>query len=817
MSGTGVHITGPKQLGEERKETIEDYLYETRTESTQRQLPESDLGAVVTAQTETSMAEVTTPKLSFAELAKRIADKKYDSKVFLKWKLRNSSSMNAVTGALDSVNRLLKQEKNIWNLADVMEAFTVLEGACDDYLSEHPAPRTDEGIARKDLVQKIKLHVIEERTLIEKNATEEQIGPYEDADREMLTKPRVQTLGREALYKSGTQGMTSSTKRYTAPDGEKYFFKTREKSPSKWNVRGGIVAEVVEQKIRDLTSLKDGNPLYANMSLEERKALEKEQNALLKTAEKLGFYLSSVQITGAVWSADDMLSFDGESEGLLSRYEELRQKKIKMLKQKKRRDELSEKEKKEYIELERYEREKELEKPIKDLEQQVEKCKQIIDSSTMTLGDCQEFFDKVAMPFGTRIWKDMIPRYEEMREWAKKSLAENEEKLPKLETALSEARVALSQNREYLALRRRKELKDTFSKTKEENEELRVLEEELRRIEQERAVTTSSDAEGEEEDIIEEEPLFKYIKVEDELTKEEGLYYDKIRELMSQKAVVGMVGIGKAKIPPESDMVLRNVATTVLAKHLGIGDMIMTSERVTLDIEGRQVQGVSMKEAEGTHAIWEQWPQELTGKPVQYTPNAVKQFMTLQVFDVLCGQIDRNPGNQIIRMHDGDGRRWVEGVTGIDNDLSFGLLSYQETIENDLNYLRPLEKDGKINLIGLDKAFAEQIMVLTPEALRFLLSPYLSEPEIMAASDRLKGIQQLLRRIKKEDEKKEEGKRVLISSDKGWESLRDRIRLGLPGPTGEPTLDYEDIAQRSYLDGMFMGVSAVPKRFIPGQ
>lgn len=114
-----------------------------------------------------------------------------------------------------------------------------------------------------------------------------------------------------------------------------------------------------------------------------------------------------------------------------------------------------------------------------------------------------------------------------------------------------------------------------------------------------------------------------------------------------------------------------------------------------------------------------------------------KSLSNLQIVDILAHQIDRNMGNYFIHFDD-NGR--VTGVTGIDNDMSFGT---QEDVETRFN-----EYPGLTNYV--DREVAETILNLDVDILKWIMEDLLPEREINALIVRLGKLQQHLSTLQSE-------------------------------------------------------------------
>ena len=277
-----------------------------------------------------------------------------------------------------------------------------------------------------------------------------------------------------------------------------------------------------------------------------------------------------------------------------------------------------------------------------------------------------------------------------------------------------------------------------------------------------------------------------------------------------------------AGIKVGSDVTKRNEATSVLADFLGISDMMMKSSTVKLDVEGEKIDGLRMDKALGIEGADVNKKETASGKTVHLTPEAIKQLFILQVFDILCGQIDRHQGNYLARCKTKGDELLIEGVTGIDNDLSFGTLSYQDIVMKKkqihvANKMESLEvyneKTKKIESVApaIDADFANKILALKPEMIDLLLGRLLDKDELSACKDRLKGLQQYMVKEKALDESRKAGDKRFMASLEEWKAFRDAVEkapytAAQPNsPNGERVLTQRDLDYHSLVKFGYMG------------
>ena len=540
---------------------------------------------------------LTTPKMSYKELAERINNKTYDRSVFVRWKKSNSKSMEEITSALHILNDMLEASVVMFDYKDINREFQVLSGKCLNYLRTHH-PRTDEGKARLDLVQKIYERVIEDRHNLDVNA-----GHLKKSDKNNYTQWKYMVEDHTVIHVpkeqiedfKGQEFAGSST--VTKLNGEQsYILKNQETMPGTNNVQVLKVQlkEEYERKIREIDD--PANPRYKDMPAETK-------------AQKRAAFLGTIDLMNRMdaW----INAYDNDT--------------------------------------------------IRDVDE--------------------------------KVWKSMIA-----------------------DQACLDA-----------------------YKLKEEDK-----------------------------------PLFL------SFTRE-----------LSKRVVLYQAGHEEAKIPVGSVLDVRNEATSVLADVLGISEIIMESRSAEVEVEGEQYKALRMQEVFGMNGYSDMSDAKYLGKTVEMTPKALKQFQTLQIFDVICGQVDRNYNNILLQTEEKDGKLIIKSITGIDNDLSFGLLTYNDVTfktdefghhHNPGGWMRPIEDTKhRTYLTGVDKQFADRVLELKPDMLKYMLGPYVSKEEIGACQDRLKGVQEHLKSLISRDKKKAPEDRIMISTETGWEhrlkSLVDTTEL----------------------------------------
>lgn len=212
---------------------------------------------------------------------------------------------------------------------------------------------------------------------------------------------------------------------------------------------------------------------------------------------------------------------------------------------------------------------------------------------------------------------------------------------------------------------------------------------------------------------------------------------------------------GVAGIAPNSLLSTRNVATSRMAMMLGMPELVADSSTVLLQVGDRQAKrGNLMKQAVGKDNGKLTAQANKNGEPITYTPEMARQLSTLQLFDTICGQLDRNTGNYFVQ-EKFDGRKHIlSSLQGIDNDFSFGTLRYAELkSDGGLLKLPQMEIDGLCTLPCVDEQAVTAIQALNDEIVKHAFADLLSSAEIDALLDRLHGVQNILRKTaaKKKD------------------------------------------------------------------
>ncbi|MBP5607961.1 MAG: hypothetical protein J6X66_06805, partial [Lachnospiraceae bacterium] len=200
-----------------------------------------------------------------------------------------------------------------------------------------------------------------------------------------------------------------------------------------------------------------------------------------------------------------------------------------------------------------------------------------------------------------------------------------------------------------------------------------------------------------------------------------------------------------AKIKEGSNLSGRNVATYRMAVALGIEDCVARSETAKVRRNDKLVYGNLMEEAKGSEAL-----KMGKQKDKKYTSKCVCDIAMMQVFDLICGQIDRNGRNYYVNATAEN----IDSIKMIDNDLAFGNLSADEL----MNGYQSMPKFMDALILALPDHFKRRVLEMDKKTISLMLEDILTTEEIEAASKRLDIVKAKIRLIQNglDDKKKSE-------------------------------------------------------------
>ncbi len=147
--------------------------------------------------------------------------------------------------------------------------------------------------------------------------------------------------------------------------------------------------------------------------------------------------------------------------------------------------------------------------------------------------------------------------------------------------------------------------------------------------------------------------------------------------------------------------------------------------------------GTVLESAKGQEASDVKWAMD-EDQQKQLGPGAVltsdpilqKGMNKLQIFDAICGQLDRHQGNWYVDMDPKTGK--VRGIKGIDLDMSFGSDQTDPKKAVGENYLGLPEQ--------MDAEFANRLLLVLPQDIRNALKGLLSDDEIESTIRRFEAV-----------------------------------------------------------------------------
>ncbi|MCR5404119.1 MAG: hypothetical protein K6E91_09945 [Butyrivibrio sp.] len=264
--------------------------------------------------------------------------------------------------------------------------------------------------------------------------------------------------------------------------------------------------------------------------------------------------------------------------------------------------------------------------------------------------------------------------------------------------------------------------------------------------------------------LIEKHPFLKALKD----TYGNKNFREYAKELLSdylKKANAYFLATKNAKIDAGKNLSNRNVATYRMASMMGISRLLVRSDTADVYDGEERIQGMMMEEAQGETAA----KHHIHGKEyyLKYTDDTVSDIITMQIFDYICGQVDRNNTNYFLTEMDGK----LINLKMIDNDMAMGRL-LPKNIQNKVLQLRVPDL-GAIR--AMPQATKERIIEIAKngkEYLKFFLGDILDSNEIEAAYERLKYISD---EIEEDDKKLSElkNKKISMQNQDEWTNLRD--------------------------------------------
>lgn len=223
--------------------------------------------------------------------------------------------------------------------------------------------------------------------------------------------------------------------------------------------------------------------------------------------------------------------------------------------------------------------------------------------------------------------------------------------------------------------------------------------------------------------------------------------------------------LADAEIVNKKRLDQRNCAMSRMAELLGCSKVIAKSVPMSVSIKGKTVEGTFMEKAEGLDINrMSQEQKKLTYDPKDMvTPEALKQLSELDVLDLVCGNIDRHVGNMLYQFQNINGRQKLTGITGIDNDTSFGKVQ----ANSGTRHQTPIQG---IKVISAEQA--QHLLLLNQNIIKTALADFeLDEKEVEAVWNRTKALQDKIKEKKIEIVPKEQWKNKTLENCNGLNNI----------------------------------------------
>ncbi len=186
------------------------------------------------------------------------------------------------------------------------------------------------------------------------------------------------------------------------------------------------------------------------------------------------------------------------------------------------------------------------------------------------------------------------------------------------------------------------------------------------------------------------------------------------------------------------ELTLRSVGMTRVADMLGIGDIIARSEKVSANVDGKEIEGCFMEFAEGVDLTSRDPKVRDMIRQIDFkeNPGFLRDSSRIEILDFICGQQDRHGKNMFYKLSEPDvnGKRNIIGIQGIDNDLAFGV---------ELDMVQPHQGSGK-HLTFIDEDLAKTVKNLDREKLQYALGDIVSKEQLDSMTKRVEMIQDRL-------------------------------------------------------------------------
>ena len=263
--------------------------------------------------------------------------------------------------------------------------------------------------------------------------------------------------------------------------------------------------------------------------------------------------------------------------------------------------------------------------------------------------------------------------------------------------------------------------------------------------------------------------------------RDDKQYHSMICDLMATVARVDLrmrAAEDNAKIVPGRPIAARNVAVSRLAAFLGIQDMICDSRNACIRSGGKLRSGIVTEHSGGKNASDIIKSADSKKQKVRYSDKAMGELFTLQIFDALCGQIDRKKDNihYTTRVDKKENVVILDGIRAFEHDMCFGNVEAKK-LKQGYNKLSAVDEKS---IMGLPVEMLNKLMSMPQEFLPDILGDILDGGEIKMAGERLGFIRGVIgglvkKKILRQDPKT--GKLSYIKKDHQDDRLRQLLML----------------------------------------
>ncbi len=139
--------------------------------------------------------------------------------------------------------------------------------------------------------------------------------------------------------------------------------------------------------------------------------------------------------------------------------------------------------------------------------------------------------------------------------------------------------------------------------------------------------------------------------------------------------------VGMYKADRTGDVDKRNIAMSNVAELYGVPNLLAKSVPMEMQIDGNIVRGTFMEKADGTDVEDLRAQDAMVGYGMEVYDKSpgLKSLADLQIIDYICLNTDRHGANMMYHFSNDNPPKFL-GVTGIDNDNSFGTMDFGEGI-----------------------------------------------------------------------------------------------------------------------------------------